>query len=226
VRSESSISTRRVPARWSSCSCVGCPGGSEASQVDDDATRGDHEHEDDRPQRKAARVVALAAETVGEVGRRVGPVARAQLRDERVLLDLRDVVCAQGERVGDGDLVELVVGGDREQRVLLAELAQFGRRVRPVGRARRSRERIDVDDEELDPRVGVQPVEGCLDAVLRAGDDARLVEHVGAVEIDGVLGMGRGRHGEGERDRHRGTQHESRLHRLSFLGRYQLMRRF
>ncbi len=139
---------------------------------------------------------------------RARPVVDTKCGLDRDGLDLAELGIRQGEVGGDRQLVLPVAGGDGQQHVVSAETVVVGGLVRPLLAVSHPGERVDVDDEEVGARVGVELVEGGVHCGTACGDRADLVRDVARAEGDGVFGpgeggSGKGGNGEGEQRRHR-----------------------
>jgi hypothetical protein len=194
---------------------------------DDDRDGGDHQDRDEadgEPARTACAPEAAVGGVVQPGGRgidRAEPVVGRERGLDQLLLD-RGQIVLRDRTGGVAREVELApLGGDGEQVLRRAEAVLLGRGVRPLLRAGGIRELVDVDDPQIQARVGLQLLQPLLRlGLVAAGEDADLVEDEALPEIDRISG-GCGTRSARERDREsrRERQSPSRTHRSPPRGR-------
>ena len=147
----------------------------------------------------------LGLDRLGTDNDGVGPVVVDEFRLDRrfhtVHLGIR-----QREVLIDRQRVVALVNGHRKQQVVRSETVGDGRGVRPVDRVAGARERVDIDDEQLDARALVQRVERVLHSRLVPAEGTHGVEHVSTIEVDRILCMGDA--GRSQRE-HSGEKHRT-----------------
>ncbi len=179
---------------------------------DDDEDRHSSDHEEDhQAEREAAsgRGGARSRPAAGGILQPVGggihrsqPVFGRELRLDELLLDRAELLLGNGSgRIARQ--VELARPGRHREKVLRrSESVRLGGRVRPVRGVRGIGELVDVDDPEVEPRVGLQLLEpGLRLRFLAGGERIDVIEDVARTEGDGCRGR---RHSGRADDQHRG----------------------
>ncbi len=160
---------------------------SDDEQQDEQA---DHDDGERDPQPGQVRRRLAGDQAVRERDRRARPVPVPQLGDRVLLVGVLDVRRGQHALGRLLDVRDPVVDRDRQHDAVRADLVPLDDRIAPGGVVGRVRERGDVDDVELRPRLVVQVLDRPLDLrPLPARQRAGVVDHVRSGEVHRLGGV-------------------------------------